>query len=242
VTDFAQLPATRKLYQDDPYRIHGVGTVLAIEEDQVVLDQSVFYAESGGQASDTGTLGGHPVVSVAKQGGTPYQLPNGETARIGTVTVHRLAEPADLEVGQEVPMEIDWQRRYHNMQMHTLAHFLFHAAGEYFERSGQERRTRGAYIEGDSARFDFVGTVAPDDVQGIEERVRGLLADAGEATTEELADDVRVWRSGEIAIPCGGTHIGDVREIVGEVGVRRRSKGAGLTRLYVTLERSPVPG
>lgn len=231
------LSATVKLYQEDAYLTSGFGTVLLCDGTDVVLDQTVFYAESGGQAADTGTIADQQVVGVRKHGGRTHTLPSGETTQIATITVHELGRAAAWAVGTKVEMHIDWNRRYHNMQMHSLAHFLFHAAGEYFEKTGQERRTKGAYIEGDSARFDFVGTVAAEHVPGIEERVRELLNEAGEATTERLGNDVFLWRSGEIVIPCGGTHVAHAGEIDGTVSLRRRSKGAGLTRLYVSLDR-----
>lgn len=235
--EFRALPVTRKLFHEDPYQRAASATVVAVSEMDIVLDETIFYAESGGQAPDRGTIGGVRVVDVQKEAGHWVQLPNGETAKVDSVIRHRLAEEAPFAVGDEVALELDWARRFHNMQMHTLAHFLFIATGEHLASVGVPLATKGCYIETDSARFDFVGRIEAEAVPGIEARVRELVETSGTASVEKLQDDVFMWRSAGREIPCGGTHVADAGEIVGAVDVRRRSKGSSLTRLYVTLGR-----
>ncbi|MEU9299746.1 alanyl-tRNA editing protein [Streptomyces sp. NPDC048269] len=236
---WSKAPATAQLYHHDPYATTATAVVLAVEGHHAVFDRSLFYAESGGQVADQGTVDGRRVVDVQKAGGRPYQLPNGEVATIDAVFCHVFEEPCSLEVGAEVTMEIDWERRFRNMQMHTLAHFLFHATGEYLMAHGQTRSTRGCHISDSAARFDFGCAIPTEAVPEIQERVLALLGSAGEAVVTPLpgADDVFVWRSGEIEIPCGGTHVRHPKEIRGGITVRRRTKGKGGTRLYVELDR-----
>lgn len=135
-------------------------------------------------------------------------------------------------------MEIDWERRFRNMQMHTLAHFLFHATGEYLSAHGQTRSTRGCHISDSAARFDF-GCAIPrrrcrrSRPRRLPPRVRrrgGRDPAAGGRRRVRLA-------LGEIEIPCGGTHVSHPKEIRGAVTVRRRTKGKGGTRLYIELDR-----
>lgn len=236
---WSSCPPTDQLYHDDPYATTATATVLSVRGHYAVFDQSLFYAESGGQVADQGTVNGRRVIDVQKAGGRPFQLPNGEVATIESVFCHEFADPCDLTVGEQVTMEVDWERRFRNMQMHTLAHFLFHATGEYLEANGLTRSTRGCHISDNSARFDFGCAIPTDAVPGIQDRVRTLLSTSPEATVEALpgTHDVFVWRAGDIEIPCGGTHVHHPKEIQGAVTVRRRTKGKGGTRLYVELDR-----
>lgn len=178
---WSKAPATAQLYHHDPYATTATAVVLAVEGHHAVFDRSLFYAESGGQVADQGTVDGQRVVDVQKAGGRPYQLPNGEVATIDSVFCHVFEEPCSLEVGAEVTMEIDWERRFRNMQMHTLAHFLFHATGEYLTAHGQARSTRGCHISDSAARFDFGCSIPSEAVQEIQARVLALLDAAGEA-------------------------------------------------------------
>lgn len=236
-------PPTRQLFHDDPYATEATATVLVANGAEAVFDQSIFYAESGGQVADRGEVEGHQVVDVQKAGGRLFTLSNGDAATVESVFRHVFDKPTDLEAGQQVTMRLDWDRRYRNMQMHTLAHFLFFSAGERLGLASVDDLaplTMGCRISDATARFDFAADIPEAGVAEIEERVAALLATSGEATVEpvEGTHDVLVWRSGDIAIPCGGTHVRHPNEIQGRVTVRRRSKGRGLTRLYVELDRS----
>lgn len=234
---YSDLAITQKAFHEDPYARRSQATVLDVDGEDVVVDATIFYAESGGQTADTGSIADIEVVDVQKEAGRRVRLPNDETARVESVIRHRLVRAPEFSVGDRVDLEIDWARRYHNMQMHTLAHFLFIATGEHLAMRGEQQATKGCFIEEDSARFDFVGKIDGEAVPGIADRVRELVATAGQATTEKLQDDVFIWRCAGYEIPCGGTHVRDASEIVGEVELRRRSKGSSLTRLYVTLAR-----
>ena len=89
---------TRKLYYEDPFMKSFAATVLSCEEEKggcaVVLDETAFYPEGGGQPCDTGTLGGAKVLAVHEKGG---------------VITHLCDRP--LPVGARVEGEIDWARR-----------------------------------------------------------------------------------------------------------------------------------
>jgi Ser-tRNA(Ala) deacylase AlaX len=236
-------PPTRQLFHDDPYATEAGATVLVASGAEAVFDQSIFYAESGGQVADQGEVEGHRLVDVQKLGGRPFSLANGDAATVESVFRHVFDKPTDLVAGQRVTMHLDWDRRYRNMQMHTLAHFLFFSTGEALGLATVDDLaplTVGCRISEATARFDFAAEVPDTGVSLIQERVEDLLATSPEATVEpvEGTHDVFVWRAGDIAIPCGGTHVRHPNEIQGRVTVRRRSKGRGLTRLYVELDRT----
>jgi alanyl-tRNA synthetase len=239
IAQWSSCPPTRGIFHDDPYQTAGTATVLVAAGNEAVFDQTIFYAESGGQVADQGTINGRRVVDVQKAGGRPFQLPNGEVATVDAVVRHVFEKDCGLSGGETVAMKIDWAWRYRNMQMHTLAHFLFHAVGEYLEAMGESRYTRGCLISEDSARFDFTSQIPGEAVPVIRERIIELLGAASEASVTPLdgRHDVFIWRCGHLVIPCGGTHVRRPNEIRGAITVRRRPKGKSLTRLYVELDR-----
>lgn len=242
IAAFTALPRTEKVFHHDTRLTECQATVVRRRGNLVALDRTLFYAESGGQVADHGHIGPYRVTDVKKVGGNPFQLPNGENIMVDTVFVHTLDHPEeeiDLEEGQAVTCRLDWDRRFRNMQMHTLAHLLFTAVGELLAERGIERHTLGCFIEGDRARFDFFNEITPDDVPTVRQWVTDRLAKGGIATVSAIegADDAFMWQLEDIAIPCGGTHVNDLDEIRGRVEVGRRTKGRGKIRMTVTLDR-----
>lgn len=99
----------QELFYRDPYAREFSATVTACREGkkgfEVVLSDTAFYPEGGGQPSDEGTLGDAKVTFVK---------------RIGSEVVHYTDKP--LEVGSTVTGKLDWDRRFDNMQNHTCEH------------------------------------------------------------------------------------------------------------------------
>lgn len=243
VVQFLALPRTEKVYHHYPERVKHHAKVVKRIGELVALDGTIFYAESGGQVADRGTINGIVVEHVAKAGGKPFSLPNGQGINVDTVFIHRLAtsdEDAMPNEGDEVACELDWDWRFKNMQMHTLAHLLFIATGEVLEAGGQERRTLGCHIEDDTARFDFYNTLPAEVVGEIQNRVQARLNKGGIATVTPIegSDDAFMWKLDDIEIPCGGTHVNDLALIKGGISVSRRNKGSGKVRLSVVLDRA----
>ncbi len=108
---------TRKLYYEDPLQRSFSATVIGAAPHgkgcRVVLDQTCFYPEGGGQPADRGTLNGIPVTDVRKEDDT---------------VVHTLARPIGADgAGPENPAvhgELDWGHRYDYMQQHTGQHIV----------------------------------------------------------------------------------------------------------------------
>jgi alanyl-tRNA synthetase len=237
----ASLPPTIKMFHADPYRSEATAKVLFVKDDLVVTDQSIFYAESGGQVPDTGTIDGVGVVDVQKQGGHTARInhPRVDVPMIAvdTFIVHRLDRPASFAVGDEVAMKIDWHRRYLNMRYHSAAHFLFHAVRTVVPCDGNGPLTRGCHIHSESARFDYFDPVPAEAIEPIE-RLANELIDKGltiRMEREPHADDLLYWIYDDIIIPCGGTHVRSAREL-GPIAVSRRAKGKNNTRVYCTFK------
>ena len=100
---------TRKLYYEDPFQKGFATTVVSCDAVKggyaVVLAETAFYPEGGGQPYDTGTLGGAKVLAVHEKGG---------------VITHLCDRP--LPAGTRVEGEIDWARRFDHMQQHSGEH------------------------------------------------------------------------------------------------------------------------
>ena len=110
---------TKKLYYEDVYKKEFTAKVLECRESkkgyEIILNQTAFYPEGGGQPSDTGILGGINVKEVHEKDGE---------------LVHYTDGP--LEVGMDVIGKINWGRRFDLMQQHSGEHIvsgLVHSAG-----------------------------------------------------------------------------------------------------------------
>ncbi len=105
------LPKTRELFYEDAYLREFKAKVIKTFGDYVVLDQTAFYPEGGGQPADHGVL--------KYEGGVSRVL---DVQRVGHVIIHKVDKTPPE--GVEVVGEIDWGRRYALMKMHTGTHVL----------------------------------------------------------------------------------------------------------------------
>lgn len=125
---FAALPATRAIFYEDSTVKDFHANVLWSEGDLVVLDQTAFYAEGGGQPADQGVIhtGGHngdtgpkaQVVDVQK-----YASAHG-----GHVIVHKLAGASPFKKGDKIHGHVDWDRRTGHTRHHTATHLILASA------------------------------------------------------------------------------------------------------------------
>jgi len=213
---------TTFLFRDDAYLRSTQAKVIEVLADgSILLDQTVFYATSGGQPGDSGTLTGSDGTRVAI---ATAIHPEGDKTRI--VHVPAEGQPA-LAVGDTVTAEIDWDRRYRLMRMHTALHLLSVAIPLPV--------TSGSIGE-DKGRLDFDMPESPEDVAAIEAAVNAMIEADHAVTSEWITDDemlarpdliktmkvkppmgqgrVRLVRIGDIDLqPCGGTHVARTSEI-----------------------------
>lgn len=234
-TSYKDMPMTELNYVKE-FKTRVVGR----ESDYVLLDRTAFYAEGGGQPTDTGTLsweGGSTRVSrVLKEGGEVR---------------HYVAEvpPVDDVVG-----EIDWNRRKGHMRMHTAQHL---ASGLVFTMYGA--RTVGNQLYIDYSHVDFAPvSFSEDDLRRIEEEFNHVVESGTPVTIyeedrsvlEETIEEeraimsmipksikrLRVIKIGDLDLcPCGGTHVRNVSEIGQMHILRRRSKGKDVDRITYEL-------
>ena len=205
----------------------------------VVLDNTPFYAESGGQVGDQGTLVAGPAVFTVS-----------DTTKVqADVFGHQgtLANGA-LKVGDKVAAQVDAIRRARTVRNHSATHLMHKALREVL---GGHVQQKGSLVDADKTRFDFSHNAALSDeeIRRIEEIVNAeILANAPTVAAvmpfddavksgamalfgEKYADDVRVLSIGTSKELCGGTHVtrtGDIGlfKIVVEAGV-----AAGIRRV-----------
>lgn len=210
---------TRKLFWSHPYQSTLATTVARVEGARLWLDDTIFYAFSGGQESDAGSIGGCPVLRAEKQGlDIAYTLP----------AAH------GLQAGDAVQVAIDWPRRYRLMRLHFAAELTLETI--YRDFAGVEKI--GAHIAADKARIDFAldQPITPH-LPALAAKVQALI-DADHAIISAFADEAsqrRYWEvPGYCRVPCGGTHLARTGE-VGCIALRRRNIGKGKERVEITL-------
>lgn len=225
-----------KLYLDDPYRSECEATVSDVRGGRVFLSHTVFYPEGGGQIGDTGWIGDSRIVDAQKVGGRLFAHPDfPDTIMVDGEIAHRLAEDTPVpKPGDEVLVRVDWSLRYRRMRHHSAAHLGF-----WFATTARpDLYTKGARIDEHTARFDFFTSdrLDPDQVAEWEAKANEIIKQDLEIRTTPVPGETeaRVWRSGDMVIPCGGTHVRSTAEI-GAVRMRRKRQGNRLERLYITI-------
>ena len=156
---------TERLYYEDAHMRTFTARVASCAPGKhgfdVVLDRTCFYPEGGGQAGDTGLLGGVRVTDTHERDGE---------------VVHYCESP--LEIGAEVAGEIDWDARFERMQLHSGEHILSGLAHKHF---GYENV--GFHMGADFVTIDFNGML--DDAQ-----LAMLEREANEAVWQDLPVEV----------------------------------------------------
>jgi len=210
---------TDKVFWRDPYLRQLDTRVAGVDGAEVTLEKTIFFALSGGQESDQGTIGGRPVL---------------QATICGFDIVYTLEEGHGLKPDDPVRVEIDWDRRYRLMRLHFAAEIVLELA--YATFPGIEKI--GAHIAADKARIDFVLD------ENISAHFPDLQADANRivdanrsitSTFSDRAKERRYWRIDDFdPVPCGGTHLKHTGEI-GRISLKRKNIGKGKERIEIRV-------
>ena len=214
--------ATDCLFRDDSYLKECQARVVAVtDQGGIVLDRTVFYASSGGQPGDTGTL--------TTADGTRIAIDNAvytDAAKSEITHVPGPGSPA-LKAGNTVVAAIDWDKRYARMRMHTALHLLS-AVLPY--------AVTGGSVGESESRLDFDIPEAGLDKDAITAKVNEMIASDAAVSSRWISDaelaanpglvktmsvqpPMGTGRVRLIAIanldlqPCGGTHVRATKEI-----------------------------
>jgi alanyl-tRNA synthetase len=216
------LPPTRKLYYDLPSSIEFEAVVLDSFDNYVVLDQTLFYPEGGGQPADTGTLVSSE--SMVRVDGV---------VKVGEVIFHHVSGGM-LSRGDRVKGMVDEERRWSLMRHHTATHILLHACKEIL---GAHIHQAGAQKGAESSRVDIrhFKHITPDELHRIEVAANRMIManqlvetgveDRGKAEQKygfslyqggvPPGKDIRVVKVAGDIEACAGTHC----RSTGEVGI-----------------------
>jgi misacylated tRNA(Ala) deacylase len=233
---------TELLFRDNGYLRSCAGWVIAADPRGIRLDRTVFYPTAGGQPGDAGVLrlsSGQPIAIVDTiKGPGPDEV------------IHIPAPGSALpEPGMEVVAEIDWERRYRLMRMHTCLHLLC---------SIVPGAVTGGQVSDGRGRLDFDVPGSSLDKAVIGSRVNELIAKSRPVgprwiTDEELVAKPELVRTmsvkpptgmGRVRLieilgidlqPCGGTHIRNTAEI-GPIAVTKiENKGKQNRRVILAF-------
>ena len=233
---------TELLFRNDAYLKEAGARVVAVHDRGVELDRTIFYPQGGGQAGDTGVMvrenGERIVIADARKGDA-----------FDSVVHVPAAEMPRLEVSETVTLEIDWERRYRLMRLHTALHVMSCVV---------VAPVTGGNIAPDKGRLDFDIDMSLLNAESIERETnqliaRGVATETVWITDEELdrrpelvktmsvqpprgAGRVRLLKIPGIDLqPCGGTHVTNIAEIGGIRVVKIRSEGKRNRRVEIVL-------
>ncbi len=237
---------TTLLYHTDAYVRECIATVIGHDASGtgVILDQTVFYATSGGQSHDTG---------IMQSAAGRWEIT--EVKRTPEGIVHTLSGAALPAVGSQVTCTIDWERRYRLMRTHTALHLL---CGVVFRDYGA--LVTGGNMDLDEGRLDFEITDFSNELaQTIVDNVNNEVAadraivvnilpraeafaipDLIRTKINLLPEGISEVRTVNIVgldlQADGGTHVASTREVGTVVLLKTRSKGATNKRIVIGLQ------
>ena len=241
---------TTKLYLDNieaAYNTKFTAKVISIDGNKIGLDRTLFYPIGGGQNWDTGKI-----------------ITSNEELQVSEVRGRNLVEhhvntDHNLTVGDEIIGEIDWDRRYSHMRMHTAQHLMSGLAYELFDGV----RTVGNQINVSHSRIDF-NPISFDEsmIKELSDSANQYIRESTKVyesimTREEInsimpedrtnmdllpksVKDLRVITIGNEfdLCPCAGTHVANLSEIGDITIVSKKSKGKGTQRINYELNNN----
>ncbi len=220
-------------------------------EVEIFLDRTPFYAESGGQVGDTGTIVTES--GIAEVSDTVQAVPG--------LVAHRARITGEVRAGQDALATIDGERREAIRRNHTATHLLHAALRAVL---GDHVRQQGSLVSPDYLRFDFSHheQPTPEELDEVFARAnRAVLTDVGVETAETSREEaekmgaiaffgdkygssVRVVRAGSTSLEfCGGTHVDSLGQIGPITLLSEGSIGSNTRRLFAltgfaSLERA----
>ncbi len=215
---------------------------------EIVLDRTPFYAESGGQIGDTGTIVTES--GIAEVYDTQQAVPG--------LVVHKARLDGDLVAGQDALATIDTPRREAIRRNHTATHLLHSALRTVL---GDHVRQQGSLVGPDYLRFDFSHHAQPSPAE-LEEVFalanEAVLTDVPVETVETSREEaekmgavaffgdkygssVRVVRAGSTSLEfCGGTHVDSLGQIGPITLLSEGSIGSNTRRLFALTGRASI--
>jgi len=216
-----------------------VNSIKAGDNAVLVLDNTPFYAESGGQVGDAGEL---------RNQSSLFEVEDTLKIQADVFGHHGQVLEGEIKVGDQLNAKVNAERRARTIRHHSATHLMHKALREVL---GAHVQQKGSLVDADKTRFDFTHTAAmtPEQIAQVEQLVNAeILANAATSAKvmslddaqktgammlfgEKYGDTVRVLEIGSSKELCGGTHVqrtGDIGifKILSESGV-----AAGIRRV-----------
>ncbi len=257
------LPPTERHYLDDTYAFSATSTVLAVQPKEggnendkstlsVVLSQTLFHPQGGGQPADFGRI-------VSADGGVVFAVDSVRSGDGGVVHHYgTFADPSTMfEAGAAVTLHVDEARRRLHARLHSAGHALDVAV---LQLQLGLRPTKGHHFE-DAPFVEYYGKLPPEagtaeevvaalnvkmralveegvptEVQTTSKAEAATLLAGGEHDVAHFAEDapVRLVSVGGNLCPCGGTHVQDTKEL-GVVEVTKVKTKKNVTKISYRL-------
>ena len=229
---------TIELFRNNSYLQEHVSKVIEVLPEGIILDETIFYPEGGGQPGDEGTLVlNDETVSIT---GTKY---------IDGSIVHLTKNSSQFKINDKIKIILDWSKRYAYMQVHTCLHLLCSAI-PYPVTGGSIGIKRG--------RLDFDLETKPNKEELLDklnqlilENYKVSISSIKDSELDDNPDLVRTMSvkpprgSGKIRMirigddidyqPCGGTHVEQTSEIPAVCSIKIENKGKMNKRIIINL-------
>ena len=229
-----------KLYEENAYLKEFKAKIINIniEEKTIELDNTAFYARSGGQPGDIGEI-------IAENQNIEVE----DTIKKDNKIINIINKTENLDKGIEIIGKIDWEKRYKHMKMHSALHLMC---------SVIPLGVTGGQIGYEKSRLDFNDPDKKINKEEIEEKINSLVKDDYEITSEiidskildeqpelvrtmsvkppQIDGKIRLIKIGNVDLqPCGGTHVKSTAEI-GSIKIGKiENKGRMNRRVNILL-------
>ncbi len=220
----------RKVFWENPYQRMLRTKVTSVVGSRVLLQSTIGFSFSGGQESDKTTINGIDVLDSKMEGNLIY---------------YTLPENHGLTAGDDVTMEINWERRYRLMRLHFTAELILEIVTQNYHL-----QKVGAHIAEGKSRIDFKYNANISTLFDVILEAYNAIIKSDQPIQLGFSDiekQRRYWKiDGFAKVPCGGTHVRSTGE-VGYVTLKRERAGKDkedktpIERIYITLKDNSVP-
>nr|WP_246517440.1 alanyl-tRNA editing protein [Clostridium aciditolerans] len=207
------------MFWENPYLTEIEAKITSVNNNIITLDQTIVFAFSGGQQSDSGTIGGFDIIEAKKEGKEIF---------------YTIEANHNLILNQNVMVTIDWEKRYRLMKLHFAAEIIL----ELVYQNYNHPEKIGANITVDKARIDFfwkgnISEIFPELMNKANNIINSNLSIISAFDDEK--NEKRYWDiEGFAKVPCGGTHLKRTGEI-GSISLKRNNLGSGKERIEIYL-------
>ena len=197
--------SVKKVFWENPYMSEIEAIVMNVDGNIVTLDQTIAFAFSGGQQSDSGTINGFKITDAKKEGNEIF---------------YTLEKNHNLKQNQSVIVKIDWLKRYKIMRLHFAAELILELVYQNYNLPEKI----GANITSEKARIDFfwkgnISEIFPELSIKVNNIINSNLDILSAYEDEE--NERRYWEiEGLAKVPCGGTRLKKTGEI-GSISLKR---------------------